>query len=549
MVLGGTARGIRQGESIVTLKIDSLLATRKARTGKLGIRFAIALLAVLAFSLSVRAQASDIYITPDGSPQGACTSNVQTPAFFNNSANWGTAASKIGNGTTVHLCGTFTSSKAGDTLLTFQGSGSSGSPITLLFDTNTTLTNSAYWGSNGAVYIPNGKSWIVVDGAGTGIIENTGNGTGLNNGASNGINNGNVDHVTIKNLTIQNIYVYTSSSDGSSNLNSCGCVAFNGSTTNSTVTGNTVHHCYGGVWIQGSSSDINNVVSNNTISNTNWGIGHGGATKGIVITGNDISHASFEDANDNYHHNGIMMFPQGVLAQGVVISNNYIHDIGGHETAHIFLDPAGSGDLPGVLIYNNVVATLSGNGPANAFITVGIGVSGSRVFNNTISGSGGQGISGQISPTLQNNIITATYCGICLNGGAAGVVSNYNDISNLTGGSIQMNDGTHGYGSLAAWSAGTKQDENSITANPILTSTFGLNSGSGAIGKGANLTFLGISGLNIGAPQFFGTKYSCGVGCVQRPSNGGWDMGAYQSSGSGSAQSPAPPSSLNAQVQ
>src|ERR1700681_2148753 len=88
----------------------------------------LAVIFVLAFSALGFSSATNVYITPNGSSQGACTTSPQTPAWFNSSSNWGSGASQIGAGTTVHLCGTIT------TALTFQGSGTSSSPVTLFFE-------------------------------------------------------------------------------------------------------------------------------------------------------------------------------------------------------------------------------------------------------------------------------------------------------------------------------------------------------------------------------------------------------------------------------
>src|ERR1017187_5060971 len=128
------------------------------------------------------ASAANVYITPDGTSQGRCTINPHTPQWFNNSSNWGSGAGQIGPGTTVLICGSFLSSTPGATLLTIQGSGISGNPITLLFDTNASLTNSTYWGygsSDGGAIFGSSKSYITINGGTTGLIQNTGNGTGL----------------------------------------------------------------------------------------------------------------------------------------------------------------------------------------------------------------------------------------------------------------------------------------------------------------------------------------------------------------------------------
>jgi hypothetical protein len=99
----------------------------------------LAVIFVLAFSALGFSSATNVYITPNGSSQGACTTSPQTAAWFNSSSNWGSGASQIGPGTTVTICGTFTGTN-GNSEFTFQGSGASGNPINLLFDTNTTLT-------------------------------------------------------------------------------------------------------------------------------------------------------------------------------------------------------------------------------------------------------------------------------------------------------------------------------------------------------------------------------------------------------------------------
>jgi hypothetical protein len=107
--------------------------------------------------VSAQAAATNIYIAQNaaGAASGADCNDAYAYTFFNSSANWTTgtpSSAQIGPGTTVHLCGTFTGT-AGSTMLTVQGSGASGSPVTILFDnaTNGNLT-APYWGANGAIY-------------------------------------------------------------------------------------------------------------------------------------------------------------------------------------------------------------------------------------------------------------------------------------------------------------------------------------------------------------------------------------------------------------
>src|SRR3954454_16603847 len=78
--------------------------------------------------------AADIYIAQNtaGSNSGSDCADAHAASWFNSANNWGTGTAQIGPGVTVHVCGTITGSANG-TELTFQGSGSSGAPITLWF--------------------------------------------------------------------------------------------------------------------------------------------------------------------------------------------------------------------------------------------------------------------------------------------------------------------------------------------------------------------------------------------------------------------------------
>lgn len=516
---------------------------------------------LFAFSPLMFCSAANVYITPNGSGAGVCTSNPQTPAWFNNSANWGPGATQIGPGTNVTLCGTFTGSP-GSTLLTFQGSGTSSSPITLTFDANTNLT-APYWGSSSSGAInTNGNSSLVIDGGSNGIIQNTQDGTGLNyQQASIAIYLIGGSRVTVQNLTIANMCQHTSSTDTvacNSGGNNDRGILVGGNVSNITLQYNTIHDSQNCIEYSGNNSDTGVLFSRNTISRCNWGIGGYGGTNGLTIDGNDISSATnWDTAADSFHHNGIMLFPQSANMNNVVISNNYIHDINGTETAHIFLDPNSTGNLPGVLIYNNVTVTTVLGGPTNCFIEPGAHVAPALVYNNTLSGHSACGTGVDPTGVIENNIFVGMYnaLGIPSNG----ITSDYNDFYGLTGGTLSFTNASNGVDAptLAAWVSSTASDsepcqggmcdQHSISGNPNLTASFMLSSGSPAIAAGKNLTSLGIAGLNVGAPQFFGVNYACGTGCVPRSSTGSWDIGAYPASSGGNP--PAPPSGLAAVVQ
>jgi len=501
--------------------------------------------------------ANNIYIAQSatGAANGADCADAQPVSFFNSSSNWGSGANQIGPGTTVHLCGTFTGT-AGQTLLTFQGSGASGSPVTLKFETDANLA-APYWSSSGAINV-SGRNWIVIDGGTNGTIQNTANGSGLAYMAqSNGFVLSRVSNVTVKNLAIANICQHTLGDTNTCQTggNNSGGIAISGA-TNLTITKTTVHDAYTCIWYGGANGDSGVTLSYNTLSRCNWGIGgdQSGTSSALTVVGNDISCVvgalcNWDDTKDNFHHNGIMLFPQnGDTMNGVVISNNFVHDINGNTTAGIFLDPSGTGNIPNVQIYNNVLFTTPGqSGPKNNFIEPGAGVTGALVYNNTMSGAAATSMGVWNNGTMENNIVLSTVYGIGLSSGVTGVTSNYNDVYLLSGNF--GNIGSSIYANWSAWLSGTGFDANSTSANPNLNASLMLTSGSpAAVHAGNNLTSLGVTGLDISAPQFFGVNYACGIGCVSRPSTGAWDMGAYQTSSSTTSR-PSAPTNLTATVQ
>src|SRR5262249_11103574 len=200
------------------------------------------------WAATLSASANEIYLAQNatGSNSGVDCANAKTIAFFNSPANWGAASNQIGPGTVVHLCGLI-AAPANSTGLIFQGSGTSGSPITLRFETDAVL-ESPYWASSvagtsaGAITLGVGHAWLVIDGGGNGLIRNTGNGSSLaNKVASTGISGFNCSNCTVKNLTIANLYVNVAG-DGSLGDNSV-VRALDVSGSNWSVHDNSIHDC------------------------------------------------------------------------------------------------------------------------------------------------------------------------------------------------------------------------------------------------------------------------------------------------------------------
>jgi len=528
----------------------------------------LAAFAVLPAVGSAFASAPNIYITQSGSATGNCTANVQTPAFFNNSSNWGSGANQIGPGTTVLICGTF-SGTGGATEFTFQGSGVNGNPVVLKFDTGAQLT-APYWSANGAINCSN-LSYILVDGGTNGIIQNTANGTSLaNQQSSTGFFGSNCTNSEVKDLTISNIYVNQGSSPNASDTGGAGTtdIVFNGNATNSKADHNTVSQAKTGIQFAGDpNGDASNIqIFSNSISDMDWGINVGGGDSGdtfnnVSIYDNTITNwTNWQFPTGAYHQDGIILFNVGNPSAGITanIYDNYIYgNLGvGSPTGFIYC-----ADFSSCTIYNNAIVNTSNV----IYGLMWLGQSSDmghnmNVYNNTIVGATSSDVCIMLNITgkanIENNVCTGpsgmfaynTYWGSLSQFEATIATSNYNDWN--IGGNAW---GSQANGATASYSTWTSAgyDANSQQSNPDLNSNpYTLQSGSPAIGLGTNLTSLGLTALDTGAPQTFGPSGSCGNGCLGRSSSGSWDAGAYPYTASTSTSAPpAPPTDLTAIVQ
>jgi hypothetical protein len=476
----------------------------------------------------------------NGTTCGNCYAVHDATNGFNAAAKWGAGATQIGSDTVVHFCGTYTGTAGEQDVFFFQGSGTSGHPITLLFEPNAKLT-SPVWGTFSGAPITNHQSFIVIDGGTNGIIENTDNGSSpLGHNQNTGAIYSDGSNVTIQNWHINNLCQHTLLTD----TNVCGTsgsnpFAIQWAGSNNLIQNNVIHDVYGAIHMSQGTTDTNNEVKNNVITRMNWGISValiGSSNSGTLkIHNNDISSAVNWDENaNNAHHNCIFLFQgAGGAESGVTdIYSNYCHgDFGIHQTSHIFIDPNG-GTVTNIRMYNNILDnTGSTNGPGNGFIT-GAGTSGGQIYNNTIfcnnHGFAGMKID-NTGTTIKNNIVSTCPVGISVNTGSSLTASDKNVLYNLTGsaGTFMFYNGTS-YGSVAAWTAGTGFDVNSTIANPNLNTSsnpvFQLQAGSSAHNIGADLTSLGIIPLD--------SDYLL----IARPNGLAWDAGAFQlgSSGGGS---------------
>lgn len=469
-----------------------------------------------------------------GANDGTSCANAHANTFFNSGANWGVGATQIGSDTFVHLCGTTTGTLSANAL-TFQGSGSSGHPVTLIFESGAVLTAPAWGTYNAAGAITaTGVHDVVIDGNNTGTITATANGTGLANQVSSiGIFISTCTRCTVKNLTISNMYVPVVNNAGNTS-SSTGIMSGTGNAT-LLITNNVIHdayYCTFSVF----NGDTNLEISANTLSHCNWGVGGGASAASATVSGflvhdNDISDGGiWEDPADNNHHNGVYIFAEQVSSTvtGLQIYNNYIHgDFQLHVTGWIFVS-CQTGSITDPLIFNNVLTSSTpGSIPSNGFIMAW--VDNPSIYNNTIIGaatSGGNGIevtscSGSATGTIKNNIISTVATGIYAPAGTVLIASNNNDIFNLSANAM-VNHSTF-YASVAAWTAGTGYDATSQTGDPKVNANGTLQSGSPAIANGANLSSLGITALNSDKAG------------VARGSS--WDIGAFNAPPSGGGSS------------
>lgn len=537
-------------------------------------------------AVSAFGSATNIYITQSGSPTGNCTSNVQTPAFFNNAANWGTGANQIGPGTTVLLCGTFTFA-AGATGLTVQGSGSSGKPIIVSFDSGTILQapyfgGSSYGGVVGGAIVINGANYVTVDGKNVGVIQNTLNGSsGMTciggscsyQQSSVGVFiNGPTSGITVQNLTIQDIYLNCGASSNCSDSNGqyTTDIEVEGGHTNLTTQGNALKHARMGIGLNEATTISGWNIANNTIYDHGWGMSiasAGSSMTGINIYGNTIQDfVDWQFPTSAYHTDGIIAYSLSPLGYTMYVYNNkWLGNLGcGSATAFIsngFGEGAAGADE--MYVFNNTFdATASVPDPA---CPNGGGIAGvwtfqnstTYVYNNTFIGNEpAQGNTAEVIlqqgsenavGRFENNIylnangVIGDYATCCADAGG----SDYNGYYGIVGSqtfSFNIGSGTGPTYSLSQWQSVLGFDAHAVTGDPKLNSTYVPQSGSALVQKGNNLYSVcnGQPNPGLGALCYDAAGNA-------RPSSTAWDIGAYQDSPSSSQ--PAPPTGLAAAVQ
>jgi len=542
----------------------------------------LAFIFLFAFSALGFASASDVYITPDGSSQGVCTTNPQTPAWFNSGSNWGSGASQIGPGTKVHLCGTITAE------LTAQGNGSSGAPITIFFESSAKISVPACDNTNGCLNIDS-KSYIVIDGGTacgpvtscasneeangigtpqTGTIESTLNGTSGGPCAagpcsmgvsSRGISAVNATNIEIKNLIVRNMYVHSSSNDIPNLSSDSGILSFQGTNSVSyAIHDSTIHDGRELITYAPGNSDVGPQFYNVNLFHTAGAIKIAGSNSNsqlhsLIVHDSHIHDLFNWDAGDcvhAFHLDGIHMWGlSGGVNQNISFYNNLIDgNFGRCQTGTVFFE----GENDNVQIYNNVVMTTytqNNNGMVN------VNGTNFQVYNNTIDGaeSGGDLCfnvgrpSGSPAIKFQNNIVAGCNTLILTQNNPTIQVWDqnvYGQCSNTgcNSGTPFVVNGGAGFYSFAQWKAFCSNCDSHSQYGAAMTFA-GLNadgslqSSSPAVGLGANLYGLGMTVLDSDTSDGdIRTPTS-------RPTSQAWDGGAFNY-----GTKPNPPTALTATV-
>ena len=529
---------------------------------------------IFIFIVAGFSSASDIYIAQNaaGANTGLDCNDAHSAAWFNSSSNWGSGSGQIGAGTTAHLCGTFTSE------LSVQGSGTSGNPVTILFESGAKIQVTPGCDSNGCLNL-GGNSYITVDG---GLNRPCGWNTAANDseGSCNGqIENmlygssgatcpggacttqtqtgnliqGSGSNIEIRNLQAGPSYIHTSTGNNGNDTNGTGCIS-DSDGSNWNLHDNKIHD---GSWCVNITPNGNTVsgitMSNNEMYNNSHmvalAIAGGGSLNGFTFNGNYLHDMYMWDtSSDTWHADAIHLFGDGNAgdsATNLVINNNIFGgNTGGDVTGQLFME--GSGGAHNVVIFNNLFnITTSPNLGSSNYIFGPAQCVNCSFYNNTSNGGGttlGLGYSTYVvSMPAENNVIEGAYV-------LANVSTSYVTLSPFDYNAYGPNSGgiwvCHGsfINSLSSWQSACGEGVHSLYNGTSLSldSSFKPQSGSPVIGAGVNV-------CNVN-PTFC-TNYPAiknDIAGNARPTSGAWDIGAFQFS---TSNAPAPPTGLGAVVQ
>ncbi len=263
-----------------------------------------------------------------------------------------------------------------------------------------------------------------------------------------------------------------------------------------------------GIWTWNSSNVV--ISWNESSANTSWGADGGGFD---IDTWNTNITVEYNYAHDNKGY-CVSDFGQGtaatvnsVIRYNLCVNNDAMSS--SQATGDIYLYTWNGGSLDGTQIYNNTSYFDSSVTGASALMDAA-----------TFSGSN--------PDFFKNNLIYASEGYIVVTAASALILSN-NLYYTPSGESLWWGWGSTWYSSFASWQSGSEQDDNSLNANPLLTSpgydgtTWPTNqytpsSSSPAVNAGVNVCS-GISGCSMGSYDFLGNSNFVGshydIGAVE----------------------------------
>lgn len=466
---------------------------------------------------------ASIYVAQSsaGSGSGSSCANAKAATFFNTAGNWG-AGNPIAPGAVVGLCGTVT------TALTFQGSGTAGNPVTLLFQAGAKVSLPTC----GCVDASASRSYITIDGGTNGIIEATDDGVGLGHQTANrAIDMQTCSHCTVQNLTIRNIFVMPPGGTGSDPIDHTLSRAVSVDGTDFTFKNNVVHDVG---WAIYDNAPTNVRIEGNDFYNFDHGVvTSGGGTGPVLVDHNHFHDMGNWDCGGGCHHDGIHCFtvnggtPNDYSGGIYIYDNRFDGTLGTSTTAEIFGEgntgPSAtpcSAATDDVWIFNDVLS-FSDHQPTNPLMEFTTGKD--HVYNNTFKGlnTGGDGNNSGFNccagntgtSQFENNALT-TFNRYASIDPAVFTTIDYNLYANA----VSWGCGG-GQTTFAAWKTCVGGDSHGSNPSDLLLNGDATpQGGSPVLGAGTNLTSL-CTGL--AAPlcaDFNGNA---------RPAVGAWDAGAF----------------------
>jgi hypothetical protein len=493
-------------------------------------------------------------------------------------------------GDTNYICGTITGS-ASSNIITIKGSGTSSSPVNVIFDMGASLS-APYCNSGGndsgclVISTPQSpQSYITVNGgtpcgwtntggaepACNGTIVNTASGDQLaNTGAStNAVEMEDCTGCVVENLGIYNLYV-ESANGTTANVQADNCIIYSG--TNNSIHDNRMHDVGWCLFYNMHNGDSNNQVHNNDVYNTPhpmfFATGSGATTtanNGYVYSNHFHDYANWNTPSCVFHVEGIHSSGPGAapfpVFNDLYIYNNYFGPNEGNCLfSEIFFSVntntlGSAGYVNNSAIFNNIFEANASNISDNAMDITG---NGNVVYNNTMvyDGSSSASVALAWSDISQNAGYTFSFKNNASQGfytfvaddtsgsEGPGITGNYNvyaSCADTLGGCLNafVSGGTSTWTTYKANAFG--QEVNSTpagmgTGSKCCTGTLGLSAspafipqtGSVVVGAGTNLSSICSGQPNPG----LGALCSDANG-YSRPTTGAWAAGALQIGDSG----------------